>query len=211
MSILRGPKFGNSHQAYIPDLVPILDQLKDSDRVKKIILGQIFPCRPSIERLKLRGVMRSVLSFTFRGKTAIQELAVTCLDNESATQEWDNLCRVFPFPSKIIKRSRFKSPAKFDTETKGSTANTKRSADGNKSYQNLIDQLRAKKSVFRIVEGAKKTSRNKKREVMVVSDQQYNLSCRFNDYEWHKSFQIIVKDPVQKNLLKNYILSITNI
>lgn len=213
MSILRGPKFGNTHQTFIPDLLPILDQLKQSNSVKKIILGHVAPCCPGLARLKLQDISGALLSFSFRGKTAIQQIAVTCEDNQSAIDTWDALLAEFPIPTVHPKFSRTEKETKPLLKTKLVVKSSKSNINGEKAYQNLIDELRSRRAVLKIVEGIKKKSRNKKREIIIIKEQDYQfpLVCKFIDHEWHRSFHIILNDRIQKELIKNYILSIKNI
>jgi hypothetical protein len=75
MSLLRGHKFSDSHQTYIPEAEAVLKAVKNLDSVSKIVLSVIVPVKSGNPRMKIVPI-RAGLKCVMRGRTAQQDFFI---------------------------------------------------------------------------------------------------------------------------------------
>jgi hypothetical protein len=75
MSLLRGNKFSDSHQTYIPEAEGILKASKNLDSVTKIVLSVIVPVKAGVPRLKISPIQAGI-KCVVRGKNAQQDFFI---------------------------------------------------------------------------------------------------------------------------------------
>ena len=69
--LLRGAKFSGVHTTVIPDAVDLLTLLKRSEKVTKISVGVITPCKVAKPRVKVK-LESHALKLQVRGRNAVQ-------------------------------------------------------------------------------------------------------------------------------------------
>ncbi len=84
MSLLRGNKFSDSHQTYIPEAEGVLKVAKDLDSVTKIVLSVIVPVKTGNPRLKILPIQAGI-KCVVRGRTAQQDFFIYTKDATGAT------------------------------------------------------------------------------------------------------------------------------
>lgn len=75
MSLLRGNKFSDSHQTYIPESEEILKAAKNLEAVSKIVLSVIVPVKTGNPRLKFVPIQAGI-KCVVRGRTAQQDFFI---------------------------------------------------------------------------------------------------------------------------------------
>jgi hypothetical protein len=75
MALLRGNKFSDSHQTYIPESEGVLAIAKRLDSVTKIVLSVIVPVRAGKPRLKISPIPAGI-KCVVRGKNAQQDFFI---------------------------------------------------------------------------------------------------------------------------------------
>jgi len=75
MALLRGNKFSDSHQTYIPEAEEVLRAAKDLDIVTKIVLSVIVPVKSGSPRLKILPIQAGI-KCVIRGKNAQQDFFI---------------------------------------------------------------------------------------------------------------------------------------
>lgn len=78
--VLRGSKFNNNHQTYVPGVAPLLNVLKKADTVKKVNIGIVVSVSVGARRCKIKSIDGNVMKITFRDVKATQELIVIATD-----------------------------------------------------------------------------------------------------------------------------------
>lgn len=79
MSLLRGPKFSDSHQTFIPEAEGVLKAAKDLDSVSKIVLSVIVPVKTGNPRMKIMPIQAGI-KCVIRGRTAQQDFFIYTKD-----------------------------------------------------------------------------------------------------------------------------------
>lgn len=75
MALLRGNKFSDSHQTYIPESEEILRVAKGLDAVSKIVLSVIVPVKTGNPRMKIVPIQAGI-KCVVRGRTAQQDFFI---------------------------------------------------------------------------------------------------------------------------------------
>jgi hypothetical protein len=85
MSLLRGNKFSDSHQTYIPEAEGVLKAAKNLDSVTKIVLSVIVPVKAGTPRLKISPIQAGI-KCVVRGKSAQQDFFIYTKEVEFVTK-----------------------------------------------------------------------------------------------------------------------------
>lgn len=83
--LLSGPKFNRNHQTYVPGAKAFLQRLKDSDDVKKIMLGEISRCNPGARNFKVRSIDGNMVEVSFRDVSAVQIIRFVFVDGSDVS------------------------------------------------------------------------------------------------------------------------------
>ncbi|MFA6158851.1 MAG: hypothetical protein WC763_04515 [Candidatus Paceibacterota bacterium] len=75
MSLLRGNKFSDSHQTYIPESEGVLVAAKNLESVTKIVLSVIVPVKSGAPRLKISSIPAGI-KCVVRGRNAQQDFFI---------------------------------------------------------------------------------------------------------------------------------------
>ncbi len=105
-SLLSGPKFNQTHQAYIDGAVEILEILKNDDAVKKIMLGVIEPTSPGNRHCKIRSIEGNLVTIAFRDVGAVQVIRVVVAGDTSIIQKIEEYANKINAKKKLLKAGK---------------------------------------------------------------------------------------------------------
>lgn len=90
--LLRGPKFNGKHTTMIAPAFPMVEMLRDDDRVTKIVIGVIKPRKGSGVSLKAVTI-EAGLRLTISGPSSVQQFYAYTSEPEAVKEALE---RLFP-------------------------------------------------------------------------------------------------------------------